>query len=106
MPSSLYQLEKITGGMAILDACIWYDIQYVNELFLQLGDKGKALYFQFKLLDMIYPLIYGMLLSCITFLLTSYHKKYIYKLFLINLHDCVCQKVKHIVFVRNFLSIY
>jgi len=55
------RVMSFSGGMKILDMMpIGYDAQYVNELFLKLGEPGRQAYLYNQIpLDLVYPALYG-----------------------------------------------
>lgn len=54
-------LMSFSGGMKILDMMpAGYDAEYVNELFLKLGEPGRQAYLYRQIpLDLVYPALYG-----------------------------------------------
>lgn len=55
------RVMSFAGGMKILDMMpIGYDAEYVNELFLKLGEPGRQAYLYNQIpLDLVYPALYG-----------------------------------------------
>ncbi len=55
------RIMSISGGMKILDMMpTGYDAEYVNELFLKLGEHGRQAYLYSQIpLDLVYPALYG-----------------------------------------------
>jgi hypothetical protein len=54
-------IMSFSGELNILDMMpAGYDAAYVNQLFTQLGDKGRNAYLYFQIpLDLVYPALYG-----------------------------------------------
>jgi hypothetical protein len=57
------QVDAITGGIGLLDTRLFYTFDEVNSLFLLLGSQGLQLYTYQKIVDMIFPLGYGLPLA-------------------------------------------
>lgn len=55
------RLMSMSGGMKILDMMpTGYDAEYVNDLFLKLGESGRQAYMYNQIpLDLVYPALYG-----------------------------------------------
>lgn len=57
-----FDYRQFESAIRILDVRIWYSAAVMQQLFADLGAEGRALYwFQTAVIDMVYPLIYGLL---------------------------------------------
>ena len=57
------QVDAITGGIGLLDTRLFYTLDEVNALFLSLGQMGLQFYTYQKIVDMVFPLGYGLPLA-------------------------------------------
>ena len=54
------QILELSGGLPILDTRLGYTFAEVEQLFTVLGEQGRQLYTTLQVLDLIFPLAYGM----------------------------------------------
>ena len=54
------QILALSGGLPILDSRLSYTFAEVEHLFMVLGEQGRQLYTTLQVLDLIFPLGYGM----------------------------------------------
>ncbi len=54
------QILALSGGLPILDSRLSYTFADVEHLFTVLGEQGRQLYTTLQVLDLIFPLGYGM----------------------------------------------
>lgn len=65
------------ASLTILDVRLFYTSLDVTELFLLLGESGRASYlFQLLIIDMFYPAIYAVMLSLLLYLLSACYGKW------------------------------
>lgn len=65
------------ASLTILDVRLFYSSSDVMELFLLLGEGGRASYlFQLLFIDMFYPVIYAVMLSLLLYLLSASYGKW------------------------------
>lgn len=57
------QILALSGGAPILDIRPGYTFAEVEQLFTVLGEQGRQLYTTLQVLDLIFPLAYGMTLT-------------------------------------------
>ncbi len=53
------QILALSGGLPILDSRLGYTFTEANHLFTVLGEQGRQLYTTLQVLDLIFPLGYG-----------------------------------------------
>ena len=53
------QILALSGGLPILDSRLGYTFAEANHLFTVLGEQGRQLYTTLQVLDLIFPLGYG-----------------------------------------------
>jgi hypothetical protein len=54
------QILALSGGLPVLDSRLGYTFADVEHLFTVLGEQGRQLYTTLQVLDLIFPLCYGM----------------------------------------------
>ena len=57
------QMTFLTGGLAILDARLFYAVQEVNQLFTALGEPGRLLYSYHQIIDSFFPAAYALTMA-------------------------------------------
>ena len=57
------QILALSGGAPILDIRPGYTFADVEHLFTVLGEQGRQLYTTLQVLDLVFPLVYGMTLT-------------------------------------------
>ena len=79
-------VDILPPGLVILDVKVGYDVQYVQDLFTALGERGLECYYEMVTIwDNIFPLVYGWLyfsLFSLVFKNRLLHRKKILYLFL------------------------
>lgn len=59
----------------VMDAALFYDVAYVNDIFAQLGEHGMEIYRTFHIFDCIFAVLYGLFFSvCLRPLLSKKHR--------------------------------
>ena len=56
-------VKQVSGGTAILDSYFYYPPQSAYQVLTDLGQAGRDAYLTVNLLDMFFPLTYGLFLS-------------------------------------------
>jgi len=62
-PFGLAQMKDITGGIGIIDMEFNYSVAKAYQILTDMGAQGRMFYTQIALLDIIFPLSYGLFLS-------------------------------------------
>jgi hypothetical protein len=78
-PFGIKAIEKQTDGNYYLDTKLFYSEETVYQYISSYGEEGINMYHQVQILDMIYPLIYGI------FLASFFYRKKLLKLYFIPL---------------------
>lgn len=47
----------------VMDAALFYDVSYVNDIFAQLGERGMEIYRTFHIFDCLFAVLYGLFFS-------------------------------------------
>jgi hypothetical protein len=62
-PYSVEKIQQITGGRGLPDSEIYYTYHQLFQVFDAYGETGRAMYLQIQLIDMVYPVVYSLLLA-------------------------------------------
>ncbi len=73
---SMGHLKQISGGVSIPDLHFYYTAEFLQNLFTAYGKNGIEEYLQLQLVDMVYPLVYGLLLSTLLYISFKNSKMY------------------------------
>ena len=65
---STANIKEISGGYAIPDLLFYYSPVQLHDLFTHFGEAGITEYLTLQWIDMIYPLVYSLLISTLLFL--------------------------------------
>jgi len=65
---SMAHLKEIAGGVSMPDVHFYYTHDFIYNLFTLYGEKGIDEYMKIQLIDMVYPLVYALLLSTLLYL--------------------------------------
>ncbi len=65
---STTHLKEISGGYSIPDLWFYYTPEQLHETFRHFGSAGISEYLKLQWIDMIYPLVYSLLLASLLFI--------------------------------------
>ena len=104
-PVEFSKLNQSDNKYCILDLKFSYSHQIISDCLENYGTEGRNRYFVFSLLDLIYPLIYSLLLGSLLYKLFFYSKynPYLFALFA-GFFDYI-ENAFLIYFTRNFPDI-
>lgn len=71
-PFSIIKLKALSGGTGIPDELYYYNFHQLYHLFDSYGNWGRSMYLRLQTIDMIYPIIYSLLLGS---LLSLFYKR-------------------------------
>jgi len=82
-PVEFSKIDQSKAETAILDIKFSYSQDFVKTTLNSYGDEGRAKYLKFSLMDMLYPLVYSLLLASLLFKLfyNSRYNPYLFALF-------------------------
>ena len=60
---SIIKMKEITGGLGLPDENLYYSYNQLFQMFERYGADGRAMYLNLQWVDMIYPLVYSLLLG-------------------------------------------
>ena len=62
-PNSVEKIQQLTNGRGLPDAEIYYTYHQLFQLFDSYGEAGRKIYLQLQVIDMVYPVVYSLLLA-------------------------------------------
>jgi len=68
-PFSIPKIQQISGGLGIPDSELYYSFTQLSMMFDKYGANGREAYLNLQWIDMLYPVVYSLLLGSILYFL-------------------------------------
>lgn len=105
LPTSTPSMQKIAPAFTPFDLQAWgYSVESFTRDLTSLGEEGRAIYRNFMLLDIFFPLIYGLTFASLIFLVFRAKQNWLKWIFVIPLLTATADYLENIFLAISFVG--